>query len=345
MSTSNPFAAPGTAADGARTAPPGAGAQPAGAPAGATAGGRPGGAQAGAPGRRTGPSAPPASGGPSGPTDPTNPLGLPDDLIVTGEAVALDVRPAMLLSRVGSGIIDIATYGIVGLVFALLGLQVTTNEAQLSVVVVVAMALVMLILPTTVETLTRGVSVGKFATGIRIVRDDGGPVRFRQAFVRALVGTVEVWVTFGSAAVITSLVNRRGKRLGDLLAGTYAARVRGSEMPLQPLLMPPDLERWAEQADIRRLPDQLAVQARVFLSRTGTLQPQARVHAAYALAAAVEPYVAPPAPWGTNPERFLAAVLVARRDREYATAVHRQERELFEAERMRELPYGITDYA
>ncbi len=257
----------------------------------------------------------------------------------------MDVRPAMLLSRVGSGIIDIATYGIVGLVFVLLGLQLTTNEAQLSVVVVVAMALVMLILPTTVETLTRGVSVGKFATGIRIVRDDGGPVRFRQAFVRALVGTVEVWVTFGSAAVITSLVNRRGKRLGDLLAGTYAARVRGSEMPLQPLLMPPDLERWAQQADIRRLPDQLAVHARVFLSRTGTLQPQARVQAAYALAAAVEPYVAPPAPWGTNPERFLAAVLVARRDREYTTAVRRQERELFEAERMRELPYGITDYA
>jgi len=251
----------------------------------------------------------------------------------------------MLLSRVGSAVIDIATYGVAGLTFLLLATRVVTNTAQLSVAFVVAMALVMLILPTTVETLTRGLSVGKFATGIRMVRDDGGPVRFRQAFVRALVGTVEVWVTFGSVAVITSLVNARGKRLGDLLAGTYAARVRGSEIPLQPLLMPPDLERWAQLADIRRLPDQLAVQARVFLSRTGTLQPQARVHAAYALAAAVEPYVAPPAPWGTNPERFLAAVLVARRDREYATSVHRQERELFEAERMRELPYGITDYS
>lgn len=323
MSTSNPFAAP--VAAGGRPAPAAA----AGQPANSAGGDRP----------------PAAPAGASGPSDPTNPLGLPDDLIVTGEAVALDVRPAMLLSRVGSGIIDIASYGAVGLVFLLLGLELTNNDAQLGVVWVVAMALVMLILPTTVETLTRGLSLGKFATGIRIVRDDGGPVRFRQAFVRALAGTLEIWVTLGSAAVITSLVNSRGKRLGDLLAGTYAARVRGTEMPLQPLLMPPDLAAWAQSADIRRLPDHLAVQARVFLSRTGTLQPQARVRAAYALAAAVEPYVAPPAPWGTNPERFLAAVLVARRDREYARARSRQERELFEAERMRQLPYGVTDYS
>lgn len=251
----------------------------------------------------------------------------------------------MLLSRVGSGVIDIATYGVTALILVLLGMRLISNEAQMSVLVVVAMASAMLILPTTVETLTRGVSAGKFITGIRVVRDDGGPVRFRQAFVRALVGTVEIWATFGAAAVITSLVNARGKRLGDLLAGTYAARIRGSEMPLQPLLMPPDLGRWAETADIRRLPDPLAVQARVFLSRTGTLQPQSRVRAAYALAAAVEPYVAPPPPWGANPERFLAAVLVARRDREYVSSVRRQEEEAHQAERMRELPFGVTDYS
>ena len=35
---------------------------------------------------------------------------------------------------------------------------------------------VMVVLPTTVETLTRGRSLGKLAMGIRIVRDDGGPV-------------------------------------------------------------------------------------------------------------------------------------------------------------------------
>src|SRR5699024_1416566 len=229
MSTSNPFAAPGATATGTRTAPsatgagpvgpgghPGPGDQPGG---GGSAGRQPGSPGAGGTGRppgTAGSSAPPP-GATSAPSDPTNPLGLPDDLIVTAEAVALDVRPAMLLSRVGSAVIDIATYGITGLTFLLLATRVVTNSAQLSVAFVVAMALVMLILPTTVETLTRGLSVGKFATGIRMVRDDGGPVRFRQAFVRALVGTVEVWVTFGSVAVITSLVNARGKRLGDLL--------------------------------------------------------------------------------------------------------------------------------
>jgi len=279
----------------------------------------------------------------TGPTDPTNPLGLPDDLIITGEAVALDLRPAMLLGRVASALIDIAAAIAVVTLTLVLGLQLIENQAQASVVGVVAAVLGMVALPTTVETLSRGRSLGKFATGIQIVRDDGGPVRFRHAFVRALVGTVEIWLSFGSLAVITSLINARGKRLGDLLAGTYAARIRGSDTPMQPLLMPPELQHWAASADIRPLPSRLALQARILLSRTGSLEPAARVRTATALAAAVEEYVAPPAPWGTNPERFLAATLVARRDREYAVAVRRRRRETEQQEQMRRLPHEIAD--
>jgi len=279
----------------------------------------------------------------TGPTDPTNPLGLPDDLIVTGEAVALDLRPAMLLGRVASALIDIAAAIAAMTLTLVLGLQLINNQAQASVVGVVAAVLGMVALPTAVETLSRGRSLGKFATGIQIVRDDGGPVRFRHAFVRALVGTVEIWLSFGSLAVITSLINARGKRLGDLLAGTYAARIRGSDTPMQPLLMPPELQHWAASADIRPLPSQLALQTRILLSRTGSLEPAARVRTATVLAAAVEEYVAPPPPWGTNPERFLAATLVARRDREYAVAVRRRQRESTQQEQMRRLPHEIPD--
>src|SRR5699024_10354706 len=50
-----------------------------------------------------------------------------------------------------------------------------------------------------------------------------------------------------------------------------------------------------------------------------------------------------PAPWGTNPERFLAATLVARRDREYAVAVRRRRRETEQQEQMRRLPHEIAD--
>src|SRR5215471_5526474 len=66
------------------------------------------------------------------------------------------------------------------------------------------------------ETLTRGASPGKYALGLRVVSDDGGPERFRQALVRGLAGVVEIWIMFGVPALISSLLSDRGKRLGDI---------------------------------------------------------------------------------------------------------------------------------
>ncbi|MBK5248525.1 MAG: RDD family protein [Actinomycetales bacterium] len=267
------------------------------------------------------------------------------DLIITGEAVALELRPASVLTRMMSGVIDLVIFAVVGGGIILLATRFVTNDSRLGVVVVSTMALVMVVLPTAVETLTRGLSAGKVAAGIRVVRDDGGPVRFRQAFVRALTAVGEIWFSFGSIALITSIINRRGKRLGDLLAGTYAVRVRGTEVAVAPLLMPPDLQEWAERADIRRLPDNLALHARIFLSRTGQLNPAVRIDLGRLFAATMEPYVSPPPPWGTNPERFVAAVLVARRDREYQAGLASRAKDAEEVERMRRLPYGISDAA
>ena len=48
--------------------------------------------------------------------------------------------------------------------------------------------LVFLGYPVAMETLTRGRTLGKMALGLRVVRDDGGPITFRQALVRGLVG-------------------------------------------------------------------------------------------------------------------------------------------------------------
>ena len=40
--------------------------------------------------------------------------------------------------------------------------------------------------PVIFETATRGRTLGKMALGLRVVSDDGGPERFRQALFRAL---------------------------------------------------------------------------------------------------------------------------------------------------------------
>lgn len=268
---------------------------------------------------------------------------LPEDLIVTGEAVALEVRPASFMLRLVGALIDAACYLAV-LVAIAVGLLATidyVNEARLMTIYIVTLVAVVVIAPTLVETLTRGRSLGKLATGIRIVRDDGGPVRFRHAFIRALTSLGEIWMTLGSVAIITAVLNSRGKRVGDLLAGTYAARVRGADRRTPPLLMPPELAAWARSADIRAMPDGVALAARRFLDRTGDLAPAARAELGRQLAATIEPLVAPPAPWGTHPERFLAAVLVARRDREYEIGVRARDAELAVAGEIHRLPHHI----
>src|SRR5687767_9535403 len=153
---------------------------------------------------------------------------LTTDDLVTGEAVALDLPPASLGVRLASGLIDVlATLGLLFVViFTLLVAALRTDEALAQVAFVGTLVLVFLVFPTTVETLSRGKSLGKWAFGLRAVRDDAGPISFQHAFVRALVGVVEIYLFAGTPAFFSMLLSSRGKRLGDYAAGTYVVRER-----------------------------------------------------------------------------------------------------------------------
>ncbi|WP_295656586.1 RDD family protein, partial [uncultured Nocardioides sp.] len=147
---------------------------------------------------------------------------LTTDDLVTGEAVALDLRPAGLPSRLLAGVID-AVVLLVGL-------------------------LTLGVLATTVETLTRGKSLGKWAMGLRAVRDDAGPITFQHAFVRALIGFVEIYAFSGAPAFFSAMLSSRGKRLGDYAAGTYVVRDRVRLSLPHPVEMPRELATWARSA-------------------------------------------------------------------------------------------------
>ncbi|WP_343035777.1 RDD family protein [Isoptericola sediminis] len=272
------------------------------------------------------------------------------DGILIGEGVLLDARPASFASRSAGALIDVAVTigGLVLAIWVVTGILVWQSDVAAAsqwgrAAVIAIVVLLLVVLPTTVETLTRGRSLGKLATGLRVVRDDGGPVRVRHALVRSLVGVFEIWLTAGSVAVITSLANARGKRLGDLLAGTYAVRVRGARSWEQPLVMSPALATWARSADIRRLPDGLALRARQVLDRAPRLAPASRARLTDELAAQMEAYVAPGPPSGTPAESFLHAVLHERRDRELARGRQEQERAVAQAASLHRLPYGVPD--
>lgn len=243
-----------------------------------------------------------------------------DDL-VTGEGVALDLPAASLGLRLASGLLDVVVTAVT-IVVLLVVLSIATvpfhDEALSDAAVVLAMLLTFLVLPTTLETLTRGRSLGKLALGLRAVRDDGGPISFQHALVRALVGFVEIYAFTGAPAFFSIMLSGRGKRLGDYAAGTYVVRDRVPLHLAPPPPMPPPLAGWARQADLAALPTGTALAVRQFLGRLPTLDPASRERVGRALLADVLPHVAPAPPPGAPAELVLMAVVAERRERDLA---------------------------
>lgn len=245
------------------------------------------------------------------------------DEVLTGEAVALDVQPVGFFLRALGVLIDM----VVGVVLFLFFLVVSTwlltqgilDATMQGIILIVVAVLVMVVVPTVVESATRGRSLGKLAVGGRIVRSDGGAAGFRQAFIRALVGVLELWLTFGALAGIVGAFTPRSQRLGDLLAGTYSERTRTPRLPAYAPGVPPILEAWAAVADIGRLPDGVARRTAQFARQAGDMAPAARERVAASLAADVAPFVSPVPT--VPPEVFLRAVAAVRRDRELRAIV------------------------
>jgi uncharacterized RDD family membrane protein YckC len=252
--------------------------------------------------------------------DAVHDIDIPDqDELVTGEAVALDVRPASFILRAAGALIDwlayLALFGLLVLVVAWLAgdaIDPTLGQALMIAGLVVSI----LIVPMLVETVTHGRSLGKLTIGARIVRDDGGAIQLRHAFVRSLLGVVEIFLTFGGLAATTALLNAKSKRLGDVLAGTYSQHERVPRATDAVHGVPPELAVWAQTADVAKLPDGLARRIAQFLRQASKQTPATRARLAARLAAEAAAFVSPlpeaPA------ESFLAGVAAVRRDREYA---------------------------
>ncbi|MFF8952202.1 RDD family protein [Streptomyces sp. NPDC014940] len=239
--------------------------------------------------------------------------------LVTGEAVALELRPAKLPSRALAVLLDLVV-AVVVYIGASLALVAATSSLDEAAQVALSIATFLLVLvggPIAVETLSHGRSLGKLAFGLRVVRDDGGPVRFRHALVRGAIGVVEILMTFGVVACIASLVSARGRRLGDVFAGTLVVRERipaGRTGQVPP--PPPWLAGRFAELDLSAVPDGLWLAVRQYLTRMQQLDPQVSWEMAQRLGADVAARTGASVPHGEHPAAFLAAVVQERQSRE-----------------------------
>ncbi|MEZ5323223.1 MAG: RDD family protein [Microthrixaceae bacterium] len=234
--------------------------------------------------------------------------------IVTPEAVVLEFRTAGLATRAWAKLIDVVLLITFASFLTSLLSVLTVTGASVSptvgiVVSVVSLFVVLLILPAWWESRHVGVTPGKSAVGLRVVTVQGGPIRFRQAFMRHLAGLVEIPT---GIALVVAIANRRSQRVGDLAAGTFVILERSVNDTTVPIafLPPPGLDAFCHALDVSRLDSEQFLLVRNLLLRVGGIETAARVALTERLASAIDK-VTTPAPPPMTAETFLICVCCA----------------------------------
>ena len=95
---------------------------------------------------------------------------IQDDYVRTGEAVSLDITPASPGERFGSAVMDGTMYIMATLLILklFLRLNVEMSSSSQRVFTVVLIAVTTFILPMTIEVVTRGRSLGKWAFNLAV---------------------------------------------------------------------------------------------------------------------------------------------------------------------------------
>lgn len=238
--------------------------------------------------------------------------------IVTPEAVVLEFETAGIASRALAKLIDLVLLAlllsvvlvIVGLVGAASG---TGNGGAFGIIIsVIAGFLALFGYWCGLETWMRGRTVGKAALGLRVVTVEGGPIRFRHAFLRSVGGIVDFVIPpGGSVAIASALVTPRTQRLGDLAAGTMVLRDRrsvGVAAAVTYTLPPGEFADYHLRLDTSGLREADYLALRRFLLRSKEMTPAAHAHLVGELDVHLQNRLRLRRPAHLHPEWFLQCV-------------------------------------
>ena len=93
--------------------------------------------------------------------------------------------------------------------------------------------------PVLFEVLNKGQTPGKAAMGLRVLHDDGTPINWGASMTRNVLRTVDFLPVFYGFGLVSCLLNRDFKRLGDLVAGTVVVYVtKRADTPRLPEVAP-----------------------------------------------------------------------------------------------------------
>lgn len=146
--------------------------------------------------------------------------------IDTPEQVHLEFVLAGIGSRFMAALLDTAiTLGAILVILVLLSIFAITPLAAhspiwLAAILVLIVFAIMWGYYATFEAVWKGQTPGKRWAGIRVIKESGRPVNAFEAIARNVVRPVDFMPGFYGFGVVTMLLNRKNKRLGDFVAGT-----------------------------------------------------------------------------------------------------------------------------
>ena len=218
-------------------------------------------------------------------------------LVETPEHVTLDLEIAGVGSRALAAIIDMlilvgAALGVLLVVgiFAGFGIAIGSVGGALLLLVGFAAWNGYFIL---FEGLRHGQTPGKRIIGIRVVGDTGNAVGLGAAAARNLLRIADFLPPPYLIGALMVALHPRGKRLGDIVAGTVVARDR----PTEAAVLAPARARPRVSQAVAQFPELTDTEFHVlgeFAGRQGGLTPPARLRLAAAIAARFGEHPAPP---------------------------------------------------
>ncbi len=153
---------------------------------------------------------------------------LPDsDLVVaTPERVSFDYQVAGLGTRAVAQLVDLLIVaGILAAVyFVALAAELASSDTLATLIVVIGSFVVIFGYFWVSESLWSGQTIGKKVFRLRAVGDRGEPLTFMQAGIRNVIRIVDFLPYGYGIGLVVLFANGKGKRLGDLAAGTVVVK-------------------------------------------------------------------------------------------------------------------------
>lgn len=230
--------------------------------------------------------------------------------ISTPEGVQLGLPLAGIGSRFMALLIDYLIGGVAFLIAILAALALGGGTAA-TIVAVSAVLVINVGYFVLFEVFGGGRTLGKRATGLRVVTDGGGQVGLRASLIRNILRVLELGLLAYAPAIVSVLATKNNQRLGDLAAGTLVVRDSKLETVVTAAQTAPvGSERYASW-DVTGVGEEEAGAVRSFLERRAQLRPGARRALAEQLAGRLRPLVAG-AQHGLGDEAFLEHLAAAK---------------------------------